>query len=162
MAVWNLVGAGLFGFMINPPIALYYMQGLNTTPVHAHGALFGVYGMLGIGLTLMCLRAQQAELAWREGLLRFAFWAMNLGLLAQIGLSLLPVGLVQTWVSVKDGYWAARSPELLQTPLLGFLKWMRLPGDTLFAAGALALVLFVFGLRFGWTLGSGAGAKSTG
>jgi nitric oxide reductase subunit B len=25
-------GAGLFGFMINPPIALYYMQGLNTTP----------------------------------------------------------------------------------------------------------------------------------
>ena len=37
------------GFLINPPIALYYMQGLNTTPVHAHTALFGVYGMLGIG-----------------------------------------------------------------------------------------------------------------
>jgi nitric oxide reductase subunit B len=31
VAFWNLVGAGLFGFMINPPIALYYMQGLNTT-----------------------------------------------------------------------------------------------------------------------------------
>src|SRR4030095_9713302 len=44
---WNLVGAGLFGFLINPPIALYYMQGLNTTPVHGHTALFGVYGMLG-------------------------------------------------------------------------------------------------------------------
>src|SRR5215472_8376349 len=162
VAFWNLVGAGLFGFMINPPIALYYMQGLNTTPVHAHGALFGVYGMLGIGLTLMCLRAQQAELTWREGLLRFAFWAMNLGLPAQIGLSLLPVGLLQTWASVKDGYWAARSPDFLQAPLLGFLKWMRLPGDTLFAAGALALVLFVFGLRFGWSLGPGTRAKSTG
>ncbi len=24
VAFWNLVGAGLFGFMINPPIALYY------------------------------------------------------------------------------------------------------------------------------------------
>jgi len=163
VAFWNLVGAGLFGFMINPPIALYYMQGLNTTPVHGHGALFGVYGMLGIGLTLMCLRAQQAQLVWREGLLRFAFWAMNLGLLAQIVLSLLPIGLVQTWVSVKDGYWAARSPELLQTPLLGVLKWMRMPGDTLFAAGALALVLFVFGLRFGWSLGpepAGGGAPA--
>ncbi len=57
VAFWNMVGAGLFGFMINPPIALYYMQGLNTTPVHAHAALFGVYGMLGIGLMLMCLRA---------------------------------------------------------------------------------------------------------
>ena len=47
VAFWNLVGAGLFGFLINPPIALYYMQGLNTTPVHGHTALFGVYGMLG-------------------------------------------------------------------------------------------------------------------
>ena len=47
VAFWNMVGAGLFGFMINPPIALYYMQGLNTTPVHGHAALFGVYGMLG-------------------------------------------------------------------------------------------------------------------
>ena len=57
VAFWNMVGAGLFGFMINPPIALYYMQGLNTTPLHGHAALFGVYGMLGIGLMLMCLRA---------------------------------------------------------------------------------------------------------
>jgi nitric oxide reductase subunit B len=56
VAFWNLVGAGLFGFLINPPIALYYMQGLNTTPVHAHTALFGVYGMLGIGLMLFCLK----------------------------------------------------------------------------------------------------------
>src|SRR5690606_15418510 len=30
VAFWNLVGAGIFGFLINPPIALYYMQGLNT------------------------------------------------------------------------------------------------------------------------------------
>ena len=59
VAFWNLVGAGLFGFMINPPIALYYMQGLNTTPLHGHAALFGVYGMLGIGLMLFCLRALQ-------------------------------------------------------------------------------------------------------
>ena len=61
VAFWNLVGAGLFGFMINPPIALYYMQGLNTTPVHGHAALFGVYGMLGIGLMLFCLRALRSR-----------------------------------------------------------------------------------------------------
>jgi nitric oxide reductase subunit B len=57
VAFWNMIGAGLFGFMINPPVALYYMQGLNTTPLHGHAALFGVYGMLGIGLMLVCLRA---------------------------------------------------------------------------------------------------------
>ena len=43
-AFWNLVGAGLFGFLINPPIALNYVQGLNTTAVHAHAALFGSMG----------------------------------------------------------------------------------------------------------------------
>ena len=75
VAFWNMVGAGLFGFMINPPIALYYMQGLNTTPLHGHAALFGVYGMLGIGLMLMCLRALLPGLEWKEGLLKFSFWA---------------------------------------------------------------------------------------
>jgi nitric oxide reductase subunit B len=61
VAFWNLVGAGLFGFLINPPIALYYMQGLNLTPVHGHTALFGVYGMLGIGLMLFCPPRAQAR-----------------------------------------------------------------------------------------------------
>ena len=67
VAFWNMVGAGLFGFMINPPIALYFMQGLNTTPVHGHAALFGVYGMLGMGLMLVCLRALTPGKIWREG-----------------------------------------------------------------------------------------------
>jgi nitric oxide reductase subunit B len=67
--------------MINPPIALFYMQGLNTTAVHAHGAFFGVYGMLALGLTLMGLRALQADREWKEGLLGFSFWAMNAGLM---------------------------------------------------------------------------------
>jgi nitric oxide reductase subunit B len=143
VAFWNLVGAGLFGFMINPPIALYYMQGLNTTPVHGHAALFGVYGMLGIGLLLFCLRALTPGLVWKDGLLAFAFWGINGGLMAMVLLSLLPVGLLQTWASVEVGYWYARSPEFLQTPLMNTLRWMRVPGDTLFAAGALALVVFV-------------------
>ena len=66
-AFWNLVGAGLFGFLINPPIALYYMQGLNTTSVHAHAALFGVYGNLGLGLTLLSLRILTVRRQWRTG-----------------------------------------------------------------------------------------------
>jgi nitric oxide reductase subunit B len=71
VAFWNMVGAGLFGFMINPPIALYYMQGLNTTPLHGHAALFGVYGMLGIGLMLVCLRVLVPGVEWKDGLLRW-------------------------------------------------------------------------------------------
>jgi nitric oxide reductase subunit B len=147
VAFWNMVGAGLFGFMINPPIALYYMQGLNTTPVHGHAALFGVYGMLGIGLMLVCLRALMPELEWKERRLKFAFWAMNAGLLLMCAGSLLPVGLLQTWASVDNGYWYARSSEFLHTPLMHTLRWMRVPGDSIFALGELALVWFVFTLR---------------
>ena len=51
-----MVGAGVFGFLINPPIVLYYAQGLNTTPIHSHAALFGVYGFLAIALMLFSMR----------------------------------------------------------------------------------------------------------
>jgi nitric oxide reductase subunit B len=149
VAFWNMIGAGLFGFMINPPIALYYMQGLNTTPVHGHAALFGVYGMLGIGLMLVCLRALIPGVEWKEGLLTFAFWGMNVGLMMMCVLSLLPVGLMQTWASVDRGYWYARSAEFLQIPILQTFRWLRIPGDTVFFLAAVALVLFVAGLKTG-------------
>jgi len=151
VAFWNLVGAGLFGFMINPPVALYYMQGLNTTPVHGHAALFGVYGMLGMGLTLFCLRAMHPDRIWKDGLIRFAFWSINIGLLAMVTLSLLPVGLMQTWASVEHGYWYARSAEFLSGDLITRLRWMRAFGDTIFAAGSVALVLFIVGLSQGYS-----------
>lgn len=149
VAFWNMVGAGLFGFMINPPIALYYMQGLNTTPLHGHAALFGVYGMLGIGLMLVCLRVLIPGVQWKDGLLGFSFWALNSGLMGMCVLSLLPVGLMQTRASVEHGYWFARSGEFLQSPLMQNLRWLRVPGDTVFFLGAVALVLFVAGLKTG-------------
>ncbi len=155
VAFWNLVGAGLFGFLINPPIALYYMQGLNTTPVHGHTALFGVYGMLGIGLMLFCLRGLTPNRVWKTGALSFTFWSMNIGLILMVLLSLLPLGLMQTWASVEHGMWYARSADFMQTPLLNSLRWARVIGDTVFAAGAVALGWFVLGLKTGWSLKPG-------
>lgn len=149
VAFWNFVGAGLFGFLINPPIALYFMQGLNTTPVHGHTALFGVYGMLGIGLMLFCLRALQPGRTWKEGPVKFSFWTINIGLSLMVLLSLLPIGLMQTWAAVEYGTWYARSAEFLQTGGMNTLRWLRLIGDTIFAAGALVLGWFVLGLRTG-------------
>ena len=148
VAFWNLVGAGIFGFMINPPIALYYMQGLNTTAVHAHGALYGVYGTLGLGLMLFCMRAMKPQLKWNNKLIAFAFWAINIGMMMEILFSLLPIGLMQTYQSVSVGYWSARSPEFMQTDVMQFLRWMRLFGDTIFAIGAVAFVWFALGLIF--------------
>lgn len=155
VAFWNLVGAGLFGFLINPPIALYYMQGLNTTPVHGHTALFGVYGMLGIGLMLFCLRGLTPHRVWKTGALSFTFWSMNIGLILMVLLSLLPLGLMQTWASVEHGMWYARSADFMQTPLLNDLRWARVIGDTVFAAGTVTLGWFVLGLKTGWSLKPG-------
>ncbi|MCM2271933.1 MAG: nitric-oxide reductase large subunit [candidate division Zixibacteria bacterium] len=152
VAFWNMLGAGLFGFMINPPIALYYMQGLNTTPVHAHSALFGVYGMLGIGLMLFCLRILYVRNDWKDNVIKFSFWTINGGLLAMVLLSLLPIGLLQTWASVEHGYWFARSAEFLYSPTVQVFKWLRAIGDTVFAVGAVVLSLFVFGLATGHSL----------
>jgi nitric oxide reductase subunit B len=151
VAFWNLVGAGLFGFLINPPIALYYMQGLNTTPVHGHAALFGVYGMLGIGLMLFCLRGLTRQEHWKSRTLSFSFWSLNVGLALMIIVSLLPVGLLQTWASVEHGMWYARSADFLQTPLMAKLRWLRLIGDTIFAFGAVGIGWFVLGLKTGWS-----------
>ncbi len=151
VAFWNLVGAGIFGFLINPPIALYYMQGLNTTAVHAHTALFGVYGMLGIGLMLFVLRDMDKSAIWKDKWIKFAFWSINIGLAAMVLLSVFPIGLAQTVASIKDGLWFARSADFMQQPYMVTLKWMRVFGDTMFAAGTLALVWFIFGLKGGWS-----------
>jgi nitric oxide reductase subunit B len=155
VAFWNFIGAGIFGFFINPPIALYYMQGLNTTPVHGHTALFGVYGMLGIGLMLFCLKGLTGQRIWKTGVLRYAFWAINIGLAAMVLISVLPIGLMQTWASVEHGMWYARSAEFLHRDIVHTFHWLRVIGDTILASGFVALGWFILGLKTGWSLKDG-------
>ncbi len=144
VSFWNLVGAGLFGFLINMPIALYFMQGLNLTPLHGHTALFGVYGMLGLGLMLFCLKGLRgASGAWNDALLRSGFWLLNIGLALMALLTLLPLGILQLLAALRHGYWYARSPEFLDQPIVHLLIWLRVPGDTLFAIGAVIIAWFV-------------------
>ncbi len=140
---WNLVGAGLFGFLINPPIALYYMQGLNTTANHGHAALFGVYGMLGLGLTLYCMRGLTDVTQWNQKWIRFSFWSLNIGLAMMTFLSLLPQGILQTYASIEHGYAYARSAEFIHSPIMQALVWARVPGDVVFASGVFAFAWFM-------------------
>ena len=146
VSFWNLVGAGLFGFLINPPLSLYYMQGLNLTPLHGHTALFGVYGMLGIGLVLFCLRGMMPELVWDERILKGSFWCFNVGLAMMALFTLLPLGTLQLIAAIDQGYWYARSAEFMQQPIVELLVWMRVPGDTIFAIGSLLLTWFIASL----------------
>ncbi|MBE9123043.1 nitric-oxide reductase large subunit [Tychonema sp. LEGE 07199] len=140
---WNLVGAGVFGFLINPPIFLYYSQGLNITPIHAHSALFGVYGSLAIALMLFALREIVPDRAWNEKLLRASFWLLNGGLVMMLVLGLIPNGFYQLVQSVNHGTWYARSAEVIGSAWMQWTVWLRIPGDIVFALGAVVMVLFV-------------------
>jgi nitric oxide reductase subunit B len=122
------------------------MQGLNLTPLHGHTALFGVYGFLGIGLMLFCLRGLKPNVAWNDRVLNTSFWALNIGLACMALLTLLPIGLIQLNGALQHGYWYARSADLMQQPIIHLLVWMRVPGDTIFSVGALSLAWFVIRL----------------
>ena len=143
VAFWNMLGAGVFGFMINPPVSLYYVQGLNTTPVHAHAALFGVYGFLALGFTLLVLRYLRPQFQFSAPLMKTAFWGLNAGLVLMIFTSLLPIGIIQFHASVSHGLWYARSEAFMQQDLLQTLRWVRTFGDVVFIVGALAMALQV-------------------
>lgn len=142
--VWNFVGAGLFGFLINPPLALYYMQGLNLTPTHGHAALFGVYGMLGLGLMLYCMRGLTDVTRWNTRALKWAFWCMNIGLTMMVFMSLLPAGLLQAAASFSEYYAYARTAEFMHSPTMEMLVWLRVPGDIVFSVGVGAFALFMW------------------
>ena len=140
VAFWNMLGAGVFGFMVNPPIALYYIQGLNTTAVHAHAALFGVYGFLALGFTLFVLRYLRPNMQFNESLMKTAFWCMNIGLVMMISLSLLPIGLMQFHASYSVGTWWARGEVFMQQEILQTLRWTRTFGDVVFIVGGLGVM----------------------
>ena len=139
VSFWNMLGAGVFGFLINPPISLYYLQGLNTTPNHGHAALFGVYGFLALGFTLMVLRYIRPTLQMNGKLMFTAFWTLNIGLALMLFTSLLPIGIIQAHAAINEGLWWARSAEFTeQNPIIHTLRWVRTIGDVVFIIGAVA------------------------
>jgi len=151
VGVWNFVGAGILGFLINLPIVSYFEVGTTLTPNHGHAALFGVFGMLALAVLVFCLRAMQSEAAWRgtEKFIRVGFWGLNVGLALMIILDLFPAGVIQLWDSVANGYWHARRLTFLMSGTYHRLEWLRMVGDMVFLlAGALPIALGV--LRSVW------------
>ncbi|GAB6934742.1 MAG: nitric-oxide reductase large subunit [Bacillota bacterium] len=143
-AIWNLVGAGVLGFLINLPAVSYYQHGSFLTPAHGHGALMGVYGMFAIAVLLYTLRNLVKPEAWNDKVLKMACWGLNIGLAGMILITLLPVGILQLAESYLNGFWAARDPNFYNEPLVNALLWWRALPDTIFiVVGVLPLTWFV-------------------
>lgn len=141
---WNFVGAGVFGGgTLNAPLINYYEHGTFLTLNHAHTALFGAFGLLGIGLIYFCLRyAAGDRLPWSDRLGTWAFWLYNAGVVLWIALNFFPIGWSQLMDVYEHGYAHARSLEFYNTTLLW--QWLRLPGDVVFASGALLMAYDFF------------------
>ena len=147
---WNFLGAGVFGFLVNLPVVSYYEIGTALTANHAHAAMMGVYGMLAIGLALFCLRYLIPEDRWPDKLAKISFWSCNIGLAWMCFATLLPLGVLQLYKSVSDGYFAARQLEFITNPSNSLIEWMRLPGDVVFIVGGALPFLWIcwLGVRY--------------
>ena len=53
---------------------------------------------------------------------------------------------MQLLAAIEHGYWYARSAAFMNKPIVDMLVWMRVPGDTIFSVGALALGWFMLRL----------------
>ena len=147
---WNFLGAGVFGFLINLPIVSYYQIGTALTSNHAHGAMMGVYGMMGVGLALFALRYLIPERRWPDRLAQLSFWSLNLGLAWMMFATLLPLGVVQLYHSVSEGYYEARTLAFVTEPGNAVLEWLRMPGDIIFMVGGVLPFLWIawLGVRY--------------
>lgn len=144
VGVWNFLGAGMFGFLINLPIVSYYEVGTLLTPNHGHAALMGVFGMLAIALMVFVLRQTSDDARWVgiEKYVKVAFWGTNIGLAMMVAMSLFPGGVLQVWDVLQHGYWHARSLDYIGSERSRLIEWLRLPGDLVFILfGAVPLLI---------------------
>lgn len=143
VAVWNLVGAGGLGFLINLPIVSYYQHGSQLTPAHGHAAMVGVYGFFSVAIMLFTMRNLVKEDAWSEKLEKWCFWLLNIGLAGMVFIVLVPVGFLQLKESFTNGFWSARMFEFYQGPIVKSLLWFRMIPDTIFLLGIFTLLLLM-------------------
>ncbi|AOZ94694.1 nitric-oxide reductase large subunit [Paenibacillus crassostreae] len=148
-ALWNLVGAGVLGFLINLPAVNYFEHGQQLTPAHAHAAMMGVYGMFAIALVLYALRNVVNPKAWNDKLLKFICWTLNIGLAGMVFVTLLPIGFIQFKMAYDDGYWVSRDPLTYfgNETVQNFLLFRSVP-DTIFLIGVIAFVFFCIKVFF--------------
>ncbi len=141
---WNFLGAGVFGFLINLPIVSYFEIGTTLTTNHGHTAMFGVFGMLALGVVVFCLRALSDDPTWHanEKAIRVGFWGLNIGLGLMVALDLFPAGVLQLWDSLSHGYWHARELTFTMHGLFHTLEWIRIGADAVFLLAGVLPVVF--------------------
>jgi len=134
VGVWNFIGAGIFGFLINMPVVSYFEVGTLLTPNHGHSALMGAFGMLAMALMVLGLRQVTPDGQWQtpEKYIKVSFWGLNVGLALMVATNLFPGGILQLWDVLTNGYWHARGLAYMNLDWVRQLEWFRMPADLIF------------------------------
>jgi nitric oxide reductase subunit B len=141
---WNIVGAGVFGSLINLPVVNYFEHGTYLTGNHAHAAMFGVKGNVALAGLLFCCQHLFPRSAWNERLLKTSFWSLQFGIILMMTLDLFPVGLYQLAAVLTHGFWYARTNAFVTGPVFTTLTYLRVIGGVVFLfGGVLPLVWFI-------------------
>ncbi|HMM54360.1 MAG TPA: cbb3-type cytochrome c oxidase subunit I [Candidatus Desulfobacillus sp.] len=126
--VLELVGAGILGFVMTFALTNAWSHGTWITAGHGHLALFGTFGMLGIGAAYWAVPAVRKAPDFDQRLGKLGFWFLFTGILG-MALSFAFGGMVQAYV----------------IRILG-LEWVG--GDVAPAMGVFKLTLPLFGFLF--------------
>ncbi|HCY8814546.1 TPA: cbb3-type cytochrome c oxidase subunit I [Staphylococcus aureus] len=149
--LWNAIGAGALGFLINTPAVNYFEHGTQWTAAHAHGSMAGVYGMFSIAIALYVFKNITKKEFWTpkvEKWIKISCWALNVGLAGIVFVTLIPVGYIQLKDGLEDGYWHSRLTSFYEQPLVKAIMWGRMPWDIIFTVGVIILVvIFIRGYR---------------
>lgn len=149
--LWNAIGAGALGFLINTPAVNYFEHGTQWTAAHAHGSMAGVYGMFSIVIALYVFKNITKKEFWTpkvEKWIKISCWALNVGLAGMVFVTLIPVGYIQLKDGLEDGYWHSRLTSFYEQPLVKAIMWGRMPWDIIFTVGVIILVvIFIRGYR---------------
>lgn len=130
---WNVVGAGLLGFLLAIPPLNRYAHGTYFTSAHAHMALFGFFGFLVLASSYYILTRRRRLCPTQVKRIKLSLVLLNAGL-ALMAACLVIAGFLQTYLWRGLGM-DFTQVHLLLTPYL----LLRTGGGAIFAAGGFLL-----------------------
>ena len=141
---WNVLGAGIFGSLVNLPIVNYFEHSTYLTGNHAHAAMFGVKGNVALAGMLFAAQHVIKKEEWNAKMVKCSFWGLNVGIGLMMALALFPTGLYQMYICLKYGFWYSRSQEIRQGAIFqNLVKGRAIGGHVFIWLGIVPLAWFI-------------------
>ncbi|UFS72533.1 cbb3-type cytochrome c oxidase subunit I [Geomonas sp. RF6] len=141
LAIYHLVGAGLWGFMHTLPPINYYTHGSQITVSHGHLAFFGAYALLNLTIFYFAFPRAKNIRRYRDTAGQWGFWIMSISMFL-LGLVFGIAGILQTYLErfLDIGY---------STAHITMMFWFRIALiiGIIFLCGVLTTVWHLFTLK---------------